>query len=152
MSGSWDPKQFPKLTDVDHTVTSPLDRRYNCIAWAADDTASKWWPDQFNIGKWPPGTPRAEAPEAFIEAYGTLGYAKCDTGTHEPGIEKVALYAVREADNSLTPTHAARQLENGNWTSKLGDFEDIEHATLDNLEDGPYGKAIIYLQRPRKTP
>lgn len=152
MPGSWNPAQFPKLTDADYTVTSPVDRKYNCIAWAADDATAWWWPDQFNIGKWPAEAPRAETLAAFQEAYGMLGYMRCDNGAHEPGVEKIALYAAREADGTLSPTHAARQLENGNWTSKLGDLEDIEHRRLDSLENDIYGKAVIFLQRPRKAP
>jgi hypothetical protein len=57
------------------------------------------------------------------------------------GREKVALYAV-----DAVPTHAARQLPNGWWTSKLGPNVDIEHADLSALADGVYGMpaALVY--------
>lgn len=52
------------------------------------------------------------------------------------------------------PTHMARQLANGMWTSKLGGNEDITHFTLDALESyGPirirdeYGCGVIYMRR-----
>jgi hypothetical protein len=50
-------------------------------------------------------------------------------------------------DSSGTPTHMARQLSNGNWTSKLGDAEDIEHAQLEQLEGDIYGVAYQFLRR-----
>ena len=151
MPGSWHDDEFPNLTDADHSITSPADRRYNCIAWATDDTDAWWWPDRLSIGKWPAGVPRAETIDAFLRAYGTLGYSRCANGAHEPGIEKVAIYGVREA-GGVSPTHAARQLQDGAWTSKLGEFEDIQHSTPEALEGGIYGQVVAYLQRPRKAP
>jgi hypothetical protein len=46
----------------------------------------------------------------------------------EPGFLKVALYGT-----GLTYTHAARQLADGKWTSKLGKGEDIEHDSSNNM-------------------
>ena len=43
-----------------------------------------------------------------------LGFVECQDGTHEPGHEKVALYALNNV-----PTHAARQDADGNWFSKI---------------------------------
>ena len=42
----------------------------------------------------------------------------------------------------------ARQLENGQWTSKLGNDIDITHPTVEALEDGEYGTAVQYMRRP----
>jgi len=46
----------------------------------------------------------------------------------------------------------ARQLANGNWTSKIGGEEDITHYTLDALEShgvphGEYGDPVLYMRR-----
>jgi len=60
-------------------------------------------------------------------------------------MEKVAIFA----DAQGAPTHAARQLESGAWTSKCGTLEDIEHNSLANLEGGAYGKAVLFLERRR---
>jgi hypothetical protein len=46
-------------------------------------------------------------------------------------------------------THAARQLPSGAWTSKLGDWEDIEHNALSGLESSFYGRVSIILKRQR---
>lgn len=93
---------------------------------------------------WPPGVPKEVTKSAFIEAYRSIGYEVCDGPSLEAGFEKIALYV----DSDDSPTHAARQLPNGNWTSKLGDFEDIEHPTLDCLNGDLYGRPVVYLARP----
>lgn len=82
--------------------------------------------------------------EAFVEAFKLLGYETCDDAGLEVGYEKLAVYA-----NSEGPTHVARQLATGRWTSKLGAWQDIEHATLADLEDSDYGSARIFMRRLR---
>jgi hypothetical protein len=151
MAGSWPPSDFPELTQDNHAVTSPATRRYNCTAWAAGETTRKWWPDRRNIGWWPVGVQRAETIEAFVEAYGTLGFRLCFDGSLESGVEKLAIFGrVVQPDKPPIPTHAALQLDSGQWTSKLGDFEDISHAPVDALNGPVYGKVICYLSRPRQ--
>ncbi len=93
---------------------------------------------------WPPGVPREESFAAFVAALATVGYAPGDSPILEPGVEKVALYALGE-----TPTHAARQLANGTWSSKLGPAIDIEHATPDAVAGGIYGEVVVIMVRNR---
>jgi hypothetical protein len=148
MSGSWPSSDFPNLREGDHTKTSDASQEYNCIAWAAEDTSAWWWPS-LELGRsyWPEGIPREETVEAFVAAFRTKGYEPCDIGSLEVGFEKIALYV----DANNIPTHAARQLKNGHWTSKLGGFEDIEHLTVECLQgDAPYqyGRASLYMKRP----
>lgn len=145
MPGSWDPSVFPNLTDDDFWETSPATRRYNCIAYAAGVENRKWWPDPMKIGYWPPNVARQETLEAFILAFGSLGYEPCPDGALEYVYEKIALYA----DSEGVPTHAAIQRENGVWQSKLGDCEDIAHATLECLNSEAYGAPVQFLRRPR---
>jgi hypothetical protein len=59
---------------------------------------------------------------------------------------------LREGGSVIKPhaTHAAYQLENGNWVSKLGDFEDIEHFKAEILHGPQYGIIIRYMSRPRQ--
>ncbi len=135
---------FPKLERDPFSVTSPADIGYNCIAWAAGSNELWWWPDSGD-SYWPPGVPREETVEAFIQAYATLGYERCADGSLETGFEKIAIYA-----NADGPQHAARNLESGRWTSKLGSDEDIEHRTLEALNCDLYGDVVCYLRRPRK--
>jgi hypothetical protein len=119
---------------------SPATSSYNCIAWAASETAA-WWephPDYY----WPDGVLRAYSLPAYIAAFQTRGFQLCADASLEPGIEKIVLYEI----NGF-PTHAARQLTSGSWTSKLGDFEDIQHADLVCLQGPLYGTARIYMKR-----
>lgn len=51
------------------------------------------------------------------------------------------------ADADSIPTHAARQLPNGRWTSKLGFLEDIEH-DLHDVAGEAYGTVVVLLKRP----
>jgi hypothetical protein len=137
---------FPNLKSAGYAVTSPPTGDYNCIAWAAGVTDDWWWPDPLRTSGWPATAPREETVAAFIEAFRTLGYASGADDTLEEGFEKVALYAL-----AGTPKHAARQLADGRWTSKLGELEDIEH-TLTGLVGTWYGDVVQILKRPRPVP
>ncbi len=136
-------RYFPQLAHTGCRIVSACSREYNCIAWAAGEQDRWWWPDANDIGYWPADVPREETIDAFIRAYQTLGFASCDDATLEPGSEKVAIYAL-----AGKPIHAARQLSNGRWTSKLGNCEDIEH-TLDGLTGSTYGSVVQIMRRPR---
>jgi hypothetical protein len=135
---------FPGLVGNGYRVTSPRDGDYNCVAWAAGDTRNWWWPGQ-DAGKeyWPAGVARERTRDAFVAAFATLGYAACESELVEAGHEKIALFC--HADGR--PTHVARQLGDGRWTSKLGKAEDIEHP-LHDLEGAVYGSVVLVMKRP----
>ena len=117
------------------------------MAHAAGRDDAWWWPVEEDTEGvfWPDGVDREPSLECFIEAFRTLGYAPCDNADLEAGFEKIALFV----DADEIPSHAARQLPSGAWTSKLGEWEDIEHNTLGKLEGAEaYGKAICFLKRP----
>ncbi len=137
---------FPGLRGSGYQRTSPGDQVYNCIAWAAGATDAWWWPigDHPRI-YWPEGANREETLDAFRAAFAVQGYSECDSSTLEPGQEKIALFA----DSSGCPTHAARQLANGRWTSKLVEREDIEHE-LSDLEGEVYGSVACFMKRPAR--
>ena len=132
---------FPSLAGSGYTVTSAASENYNCIAWAAGENDRWWWPDSMSDSYWPTGIPREETLASFVAAYGTLGYELTSSAELEGGVGKVAIYA-----RSGLPTHAARQLSNGRWTSKLGRGEDIEHA-LPDLVGGTYGDVAVIMAR-----
>ena len=132
---------FPNLQQRLYMVTSPASPQYNCIAWAIGDQNNWWWPDPAGLGYWPKEVPREESLRGFELAFATEGFVPCENTNLEPGIVKIALYA-----NGEQPTHAARQLENGKWSSKLGPLEDIEH-TLDGLEGELYGTVCLIFRR-----
>lgn len=131
---------FPELHDLNCLVTSQRTKRYNCIAWAAGIDNRRW--DLHPSYYWPPHAKRDRSQDALIEAYEQCGFAKCSTGVFEEGYLKIALYA----KDGLW-THAARQLDDGNWTSKLGDLEDFTHYSVGAIEGPGYGKVYCYMKR-----
>ena len=133
---------FPNLQSSEYSVESEPTDSYNCIAWAAGVTDKWWWPVEEEDSYWPIEIGAASL-EAFTNAFATLGYEPCADGWLEGGFEKVAIYAGR---NEI-PTHMARQLRSGVWTSKCGGLEDITH-TLEALEGEVYGRVAQILRRP----
>jgi hypothetical protein len=140
----WPLAGFPLLNAENCIITSSASTKYNCIAWAAGNSARWWWPDALESYYWPSGVPREETVEAFLGAYATLGYVECPDASFEPGFQKIALYA---KGLSMKPTHAALQLPSGRWTSKLGALEDVDHSDLAALQGPAYGSAVRYLKR-----
>jgi hypothetical protein len=134
---------FPGLLKGEYRITSPRSKRYNCIAWAACDDSKWWWPGQnVELEYWPPSVARLETVDGFQQAFAALGFVVCQATEMELGYEKIALFA----DDQAAPTHAARQLPNGRWTSKLGLREDIEHV-LHDLEGTVYGAVVLVMKR-----
>jgi len=138
---------FPRLREGEFKITSQRDTRYNCVAWAAGDVRRWWWPAESPLAFWPPKVKRGESISSFIDAFGTLGYELTGSGHHEEGIEKVAIFA--SADR--VPTHIARQLADGSWTSKIGCLEDIAHIEVDGVGGSDYGEVAAFLGRHRST-
>ena len=77
----------------------------------------------------------------------SLGYEEGDDFGLEVGVEKVAIFV----DENFLPTHAARQLQDGTWTSKLGEGEDIMHVQLEHVSGRIYGIPVLVMRRPRNT-
>ena len=134
---SWIESESPDAVGR-YTITSECTAEYNCIAWAAGDD-SRWW--QHHPGyHWP--AQRSPLVSSLVGVFESLGFAVCDNGEIESGFDKVAIYA----DRGMW-SHAARQLESGKWTSKLGPDEDIEHDNAECL-GGLYGAVYCYMKRP----
>jgi hypothetical protein len=134
-------QRIPSLNKDNNKVTSDDDPLYNCVAFAAGITTQKWWPGFHPDFYWPSAAPRVNAIESFVKAFETLGYAECNDGTYEDGFEKVAFYTKDGA-----PKHVALQIGPGKWSSKLGNWYDIEHKA-DAVSSGDYGKVAKYMKR-----
>lgn len=136
----------PSITQNDYQVTSKATNLYNCVAWVLDDEA-RWWEPVVGGGYYWPSS--AELGDYSIQAYTRMfeeqGFLVCGHLSVEDGFEKIALYA--NADGEFT--HVASQRISGRWSSKLGDWEDIEHEDLAVLEGGPYGSARTVMSRKR---
>lgn len=148
---------FPLAAGDGYDLKSPEDPDYNCIAWAASITDVKWWPTIWPAPgvDWPAGLQPDDSLQGFMAAYATLRYEDCGMdGSLERGYEKIAIYSHPVTGK---PTHAARQLSDGAWTSKLGDYRDIHHSSPVALEIPPgvpprnddYGAVVRYMRRKR---
>ncbi len=135
---------FPRLFGNEYRVTSQKTRNYNCLAWAAGDS-SAWW-DAAPGGPWPEGIPDDRTVEAAIRLYEHLGYNRTTNVALEDGVIMIAIYGDEQGY-----THAARQLPDGRWTSKLGKLQDIEHDHLENLFGESYGTVVQIMEKRPKT-
>jgi hypothetical protein len=133
---------FPNLRTHYYQVTSPRTPVYNCIAWAAGDSKKRWWPAPAHGYWWPPGIALSDSVASFIAAFETIGYVPCGLEAVEFGFTKVVLYATNGSVK-----HAARQLPNGLWWSKMGAEEDLVHV-LGAVAGPSYGFPVQFLRRP----
>ena len=132
---------FPRLTEDNFQITSPKSIKYNCIAWAAG-AMDRWWQPGVH---WPIDSSRYDHGIGnLVEAFRSPGYEECENETLEDGFEKLAFYG-----SGMMYTHAARQLSDGRWTSKLGQLEDIVHTTVDAISGGDYGEVLQFMRRVR---
>ncbi|MDZ8025057.1 MAG: hypothetical protein RMX65_019260 [Nostoc sp. DedQUE01] len=137
-------RDYPNLPVYGYELTSPDTIDYNCVAWTAEDDETWWWPDTQNQFYWPLSIPREETIDAFQKAFETLGYEICQGDALEEGFQKIAIYT----NSNKVPSHVARQLPTGKWTSKLGSLEDIEHNNLQGLTGNPgYGEVVCIMKK-----
>lgn len=137
---------FPKLSqDIGFKVTSKATPNYNCIAWACNYN-ERWIqppymgnPNLDCVVWWPPDVQEGMDIDCLVKVFEFQGYKKCDSFEHEDGYRKVTLYYNEETKEW---THAARELRNGCWTSKLGEYIDIQHGTPNTIENDDYG--VVY--------
>lgn len=100
-----------------------------------------WWPTPGYY--WPSDAPREETIAAFVHAFGLLGYKPSSDIAPPYKADLVALYA----DSAGAPTHMARLLPSGQWTSKLGSGVDIIHHDLSLIQGTIYGNVVLLLAR-----
>ena len=133
---------FPCITESNSIPTSQAASAYNCIAWAYGRDDGWFEPDAEEQCFWP--IPRREySIIAFEELFSSIGYIRCTDALKEDGYIKIAIYT----NDNGHPTHAARQLETGKWTSKLGKSVDIEHDSPEVLNGPQYGAPQVYMKR-----
>jgi hypothetical protein len=151
---------------------SPVDDRYNCVAWAFGRSDRDWWPDVWRVpGRWPVDLPECEVQnvaafelKAFEDLFFQEGWAStgsCNTAaSYEPGYEKIALF-VRRTPDGPRPMHLARMVIDpleygadvlGAWTSKICDDIDAVH-DLRSLEGNgvdKLGEIFAIYRKPAK--
>jgi hypothetical protein len=139
---------FPNLEDYE--VSSPHAPGYNCIAHAAGDMSRWWEPVPFPVPGycWPDGVVKGSDLRALKECFEAIGFEPCLDGTLEKGVVKVALFH----DDDGHWTHAARQVEDGRWTSKLGVDVDIHHQTPECVSGPEYGTVGMFMRKRLRGP
>jgi hypothetical protein len=125
-------KDFPNMNYWNSKQTSELNKCYNCVAWVSEINNDWIWPDIVNK-------------TVFINLFKSYGYKEIQNGniSLEPYKQKIAIYV----DSFNKPSHVARQLRNGKWTSKIGRNIDIEHDNLEVLEGPLYGRINIMMEK-----
>ena len=131
---------FPNLTNEGFEIVDRPSERYNCIAYAVGDTMKWWWPDGINY--WPPWATETNRIDSLKEAFAGLGYEQCDHSDTEVGYQRVALF---EVNGEMK--HAAVQMPNGRWRSKMGQGPVIEHRSPESLSYGIYGGPTAFMRR-----
>ena len=121
------------------TGTGPEDQKegnYNCIAWSIGETKRWVWP--------------GKSVKSFDQMYAQKGYQRLKVRDYSKvtGHEKVVLYGRLTESGQMEVTHAARQMPNGTYTSKLGAGCLIVHATPEALTGPSYGEPIAVYLRP----
>jgi len=152
---------FPKLAlDPFFRISSPYNINYNCIAWAGLRNDEFWWPEVVPYDyldgvkyNWPFKISHNDNLQFFVELFSNLGYIEESNNieNEQPNYRKIALF-IKAGSNiserfSSKCTHAARQMKNGFWASKLGRFQDIEHSNPYDLEGDTYGILAIILKK-----
>lgn len=128
---------------TNYAVTSPASDDYNCIAWAAGREDVWAWPGSEPYHWWPSELPTSPEMEAIAAFFAALGYEPTESFAKEDGYEKVEIYG-RDGG----PTHAARQLPDSSWTSKVGAAEDVRHDSLAVFEtESGYGSVVLLMRR-----
>ena len=140
-------RHYPELASAGYDKTSDETVVYNCIAWAAGDTSH--WGECGEDGPlehpgvyWPPIAKHGYDLDALVSAYSTLGFEVCETAEYEHGFKKIALY--KEGNEWR---HASKLLDDGRWSSKLGDLEDVSHAMPTDAEGKCNGSVACYMRR-----
>ena len=131
---------FPNLPSEGFEIIDQPSVRYNCIAYAAGDTTD-WW-EHDGRRYWPPHATRSNSIASLREVFAGLDFEQCDDSRLEDGYQKVALYE----DHGIW-THAAVQMPNGAWRSKMGEGPIIEHRSPESLAGGIYGDPTIFMRK-----
>ena len=140
---------WPELIlDTNFHFTSLRRKGHNCVAYALKEHGKDldmWiFAELYGIDKANLDISVNGYAEIFTKYY---GYEKCEEGNIEEGFDKIVLFEDHEGDF----VHVALQLENGNWTSKMGTYEDIEHYSVDAISKKDYGTPRLYMKKNAST-
>lgn len=136
---------WPHLKEGENfRFTSLKKRGFKCIWYALmlekGDIDMLWFRDMYELD---PNTLDHSAKgyaDCFQKYY---GFELCGSSSYEEGFVKIVLYEDKNKDFK----HVARVLPNGNMTSKMGNYEDIEHYTMDAVSGDEYGYPSLFMKK-----
>lgn len=136
---------WPNLKKRGYKVIGQASDSYNCFSYAVGLTDVLLDPAFY----WPDNIARGYTLEIFIKCFENYGYVCCENSDLETGVEKAVIYGRGDL-----PLHAARQMDNGLWTSKIGSLELIEHHLdafdIATQEFANYGSVLQFLSRQKR--
>ncbi len=138
----------PGISLGDYRITSKTTAAYNCVAWALGITTHWWEPTPSGQYYWPSERDGDYSLESYVQMFENQGFSACESDALEDGFERIALYAAENGEFA----HVALQSLSGEWSSKLGELEDIEHASLSSLEGDVYGSVREFMRRALSEP
>ncbi|RIK80189.1 MAG: hypothetical protein DCC68_11550 [Planctomycetota bacterium] len=140
--------EFDGLRGTKWRLTSKQTPRYNCIAWAVGEKHRPW---DLLRGYWPDGVPRTGCLTSLIAAYQTKGFEICDEAPleYDQSFDKVVLYGVQTGSGHEWQ-HAAKLMPNGMWSSKLGNWVDIQHEQPEHVNHADYGEPLVYMRKAKR--
>lgn len=144
----FDIKHYPRIKlGVNFIPKSPICDEYNCIAWSLDidymsvgheNLTGIYWPD--NISKIP-------NINNYKRMYNSYGFIDASTSDLEEGFKKVAIYVRGTNPKTGIVVHAAKQIDDIWWSSKMGDnIDGIHH--LDAIQGILYGYPRFFMKKP----
>lgn len=121
---------FPNLKLGENFIYTSLKTDvYNCVAWSLKIDGN-WIEYDLNV-------------DDYVSLFFDNGFRRSENTNFMDGVEKIAIYV----DDKNLFTHVARQLDTGKWTSKFGEWEDIEHDTLEAIEGSGYGRPYLIMEK-----
>lgn len=148
---------FPNSGPTDALeITSPTDLCYNCVAWSLG-IDSHWVEPYLDNGAkvepwavWPNTLDSGSSIETYVKMFRGEGFVKAVRGNREAGFDKIVIYWDKA---NKTFTHVARQMDDGQWWSKLGRASDVQHKEPHTLgpagSPGGYGEVWGYMKRAK---
>jgi hypothetical protein len=118
--------EYPELAG-NYIPRSEPNPAYNCAAFVVG-VEDEWWEAGL---VWPDDLEKDDTIAVYVQLYERYGFEVCPDGTFEAGHEKIALYGFDEEMPDGTVEifeHAAIQVGEGQWKSKMGADDDIEHS------------------------
>jgi len=128
---------FPNLKrNNNFTFTSVSTEDYNCVAWI-NDILDEWVQFYDANGNYDFSLDR------YIKYFESYGYLINDNSDKQEGFTKIAI----SFDKDKNFKHVCKQLPNGEWSSKLGDWEDIKHNNPIDLLGRSYGVDVLFMMK-----